>query len=109
VWLTGAAAQFLVDDALHILHSLSDIHNQKDTILASPLAQFTATVVTFLKSLSFIQYSSQEEPVTIHDSRGDHVKKAIGLLAKAAEADNPDALFLLGELNFVSPLVLFGR
>jgi hypothetical protein len=70
------------------------------------LAQFTATVFTFLKSLPFIQYSSQEEPVTIHDSWGDNVKKAMGLLAKAAEADNPDALYLLGELNFVPSTTL---
>jgi hypothetical protein len=99
----GVAAQFLVDEALHILHSLSDTHNQKDTLPASPSAQFIIKVLTFVKSLSFIQYSSQEQPVTIHDSRGDNVKKAMGLLSKAAEADNPDALFLLGELNFVSP------
>lgn len=97
----GVAAQFLVDEALHILHSLSDTHNQKDTLPASPSAQFIINVLTFVKSLSFIQYSSQEQPVTLHDSRGDNVKKAMGLLSKAAEADNPDALFLLGELNFV--------
>jgi hypothetical protein len=65
------------------------------------LAQVTVKLLTFLKSLSFIQYSSQEEPAPIHDARGDSVKKAMGLLSKAAEADNRDALYLLGELNFV--------
>ena len=98
--LTGKA-QILVGDALNILHSLSDTPSSADTPSSSPLAHYTAKLFNFLKALSFIRYTSQEEPLQTHDSRGESVKKAMELLYKAAEADNPDALFLLGELNFV--------
>jgi hypothetical protein len=107
VWLTTAVAQFLVDEALDILHSISNTPHQKDTPPTSPIVGAVFKVLEFFKSLAFIQYSSQEEPVNVHDSQVDNVKKAMGLLSKAAEADNPDALFLLGELNFV-PSTHFG-
>ena len=98
--LTGEA-QFLVDEALHILHTLSDTKSSTDTPPSSTLAHYIGKLFTFLKSLSFIQYTPQEEPLSTHDYRGKNIKKAMDLLRKAAETDNPDALFLLGELNFV--------
>jgi hypothetical protein len=91
----------LVDEALHILHSLSDTPTPGGTASSSHLAHYTNKLLHFLKSLSLIQYTSQEEPLSTHDPRAESVKKAMHLLSKAAEADNPDALFLLGELNFV--------
>lgn len=94
-------AQFLVDESLHILHSLPDTQSSVDTPLSSPLAHYTYKLFRFLKSLSFIQYTSQEEPLSAHGTRVESVKRAMNMLSKAAEADNPDALFLLGELNFV--------
>jgi len=94
-------AQFLVDEALHILHTLSDAQSSTDTPPSSTLAHYIAKLFTFLKSLSLIQYTPQEEPLSTHDFREKTVRKAMDLLHKAAEMDNPDALFLLGELNFV--------
>ena len=54
-----------------------------------------------LKSLSFLQSFSQEEPLTSPEHTSN-LNKAIQFLTKAAESENSDALFLLGELNFVS-------
>jgi hypothetical protein len=51
--------------------------------------------------MSFLQYSSQEEPLTTHKEKYDTLEKAMDLLTKAAEKQNSDALYLLGELNFV--------
>jgi hypothetical protein len=57
-----------------------------------------------MKSISFLQYSSQEEPLTPHTEKHDTLERAISLLTKAAEQQNSDALYLLGELNFVYPV-----
>src|SRR5207248_4280476 len=53
------------------------------------------------KSLSLIQYSSQEEVETYPDLNSETVQKAMRLLTKAAKSENSDAIYLLGELNFV--------
>jgi hypothetical protein len=58
----------------------------------------------FLESWSFIQYTSQEEPLVPTDITSQNVTKAMQLLAKAAESENSDAIYLLGELNFVLSL-----
>jgi TPR repeat protein len=95
------AAQFLVDDAIQILSSLSHNHESSNLTSTSIFVRFLRRIFDVLKSLSFLQYSSQEEPLTSSDGRQTNLKKAMQLLTKAAESDNPDAMYLLGELNFV--------
>jgi hypothetical protein len=94
-------AKFLVDDALQILSSLSKTHIPPDTPSSSAFVRLLWGTLEFLKSLSFIQYTSLEESVSSGDPRSDSYKKAIQLLSKAAESENSDAMYLLGELNFV--------
>ena len=95
------AAQFLVDDALQILSSLSHNHESLDKTSTSIFVRFLWRLFDILKSFSFLQSLSQEEPLTSSDSRQNNLRKAMQLLTKAAESDNSDAMYLLGELNFV--------
>jgi hypothetical protein len=94
-------AQFLVDDAMQILSSLSHNHKSPDQTSTSIFVRFSWRIFDILKSFSFLRYSSQEEPLRSFDSRQTNLKKAMQLLTKAAESDNSDAMYLLGELNFV--------
>src|SRR5277367_485042 len=55
-------AQFLVDDALQILSSFSQSHIHSDTPSSSIFIRLLGSIFDFIKSLSFLQYSSQEEP-----------------------------------------------
>jgi TPR repeat protein len=98
------AAQFLVDDALQILSSLSQNHESPNKTSTSVIVRFLWRLFDILKSLSFLQSLSQEEPLTSSDSRQNNLRKAMQLLQKAAESDNSDAMYLLGELNFVKHL-----
>jgi len=96
--------QFLVDDALHMLSSLSHSHARSDTTSSSMFLRLLAKFIDFTKSLSFLQYSSQEEQQSSStDPKTQSLQKAVKLLTKAARADNTDAMYLLGELNFVPP------
>ena len=95
------AAQFLVDDALQILSSLSNTIHTSDTPLSSFFVRLLEKIFDFLKSLSFIHYSSQEEPLASSDTRSSTASKAMQLLKKAAKSENSDAIYLLGELSFV--------
>lgn len=97
-------AQFLIDDALQILSLLSQSHAHSDTPSSSIFIRLLGRIFDFIKSLSFLQYSSQEELLSSStDSKADNLEKAMNLLTKAANAHNPDAMYLLGELNFVHP------
>jgi TPR repeat protein len=95
------AAQFLVDDALQILSSLSPNHESPDKTSTSIVVRFLWRLFDILKSLSFLRSLPQEEPLTSSDSRQNNLRKAMQLLQKAAESENSDAMYLLGELNFV--------
>jgi hypothetical protein len=97
-------AQFLVDDAMQILSSLASNYESSDPSSSSVFVRLLSRVFDILKSLSFLQSSSQEEPVSSSDARQTQVRKAMQLLTKAAESNNPDAMYLLGELNFVVTL-----
>jgi hypothetical protein len=97
------AAQFLVDDALQILSSLSQTHGSPEISTSSIFLRFMWKTFDILKSLSFLQYSSQEEPLSYHDTTQEHYENALQLLTKAGETGNSDAMYLLGELNFVNP------
>lgn len=96
-------AHFLVDDALHILSALSRNNSSSESTSSSLFFRLLFRVLDILKSISFLQYSSQEEPLTSHNEKHNTLETAISLLNKAAEMQNSDALYLLGELNFVSP------
>jgi hypothetical protein len=96
------AAQFLVNDALQILSSLSQNHGSSETPKSSIFLRFMWKTFDILKSLSFIQYSSQEEPLSYDDTTQEYYDNALQLLAKAGEMGNSDAMYLLGELNFVN-------
>jgi TPR repeat protein len=98
------AAQFLVDDAMQILSSLANNYESSDPSSSSVFVRLLSRVFDILKSLSFLQSPSQEEPVSFSDGRQTQVRKAMQLLTKAAESDNPEAMYLLGELNFVFTL-----
>jgi hypothetical protein len=97
-------AQFLVEDALQIISSLSNTHHTSDSPSPSVFVRFLEKIFAFLKSLSFIQYSSQEQPLTSSDTSSERVSEAMQLLSKAAKSENSDAIYLLGELNFVRSL-----
>ena len=100
-------AQFLVDDALHILSSFSQSRPQSDTTSSSIFLRLLRKLLDFIKSLSFLQYTSQEEPLSSStDPKADNLAKVMELLSKAAKADNADAMYLLGELNFVPSVPL---
>lgn len=86
---------------MQILSSLSVNYEGSDASSSSVLVRFLSRIFDILKSLSFLQSSSQEEPVSSSDGRQTQVRKAMQLLTKAAESDNLDAMYLLGELNFV--------
>lgn len=95
-------AQFLVDDALHILSSLSHNYTPEVTHSSSAFARMPNHIFNFVKSLSFLRSSSQEEPLSSStDNKSEKLKKAMRLLRKAADSNNPDAIYLLGELSFV--------
>ena len=94
------SAQFLVDDALQILSSLSNSRPQ-DTSSSSVFVRSLWKIFDFLKTLSFIKYSSQEEALVFSDTKSENLKRAMELLTKAAKFENSDAIYLLGELNFV--------
>jgi hypothetical protein len=98
-------AHFLVDDALHILSALSRTHSSSESTSSSIFLRFLLRALDILKSVSFLQYSSQEEPLTAHSEKHDTLEQAMSLLTKAAEMHNSDALYLLGELNFVPPFL----
>jgi hypothetical protein len=87
-----------------MLSLLSQSHAHSDTPSSSIFIRLLRRIFDFIKSLSFLQYSSQEELLSSPtDSKGDNLEMAMKLLTKAANAHNPDAMFLLGELNFVPP------
>jgi len=94
-------AQFLVDDALNILSSISYNHSSLDTPSSSKFVRLLFKFMDLLKSLSLLASSSQEEPLHAMELRNEHLTKALNLLTQAAAQQNPDALYLLGHLNFV--------
>src|SRR5579862_6792327 len=95
-------AHFLVDDALHILSTLSRTNSSSESTSSSLFVRLLFRLLNILKSVSFLQYSSQEEPLMSHTEKHDTLENAMSLLNKAAEMQNSDALYLLGELNFVA-------
>ena len=97
-------AHFLVDDALHILSTLSRTNSSSESTSSSLFVRLLFRLLNILKSVSFLQYSSQEEPLMSHTEKHDTLENAMSLLNKAAEMQNSDALYLLGELNFVASL-----
>lgn len=94
-------AQFLVDDALQILSSLSHNRPSSESTSSSVFVRVLFRILEILKSITVLQYSAQEEPLTHHSEKHDTLEQAMSLLSKAAEKQNSDALYLLGELNFV--------
>jgi len=100
-WVCLTVAQLLVDDALQILSGLSQSRSSSDTSSSSFFVRILFRILEILKSMSFLQYSSQEEPLTTHNEKYDTLEKAMDLLTQSAEKQNSDALYLLGELNFV--------
>lgn len=93
-------AQLLVRDALRILSSISRSHNSSETASSSFFVRFLSKFFDILRSLSFLQSLSQEEPLVSLEA-SENIKTAMQLLTKAAESENSDARYLLGELNFV--------
>lgn len=67
--------------------------------------RFLLKIIDILKSLSFLGSSSQEEPLHSVEPQNEELTKAMNLLTQAAEQHNPDALYLLGHLNFVRPIL----
>jgi len=61
-------------------------------------------LVEVLKSVSFLQYASQEEPLAT-GSKTETYQRALSLLTEAAEAGNEEAIYLLAEINFVISLL----
>ena len=86
---------------MKILSTLSNTYNSSDASSPSIFVRLLWRVFKFIKSLSLIQYSSQDELATYTDANLQTVQKAMRLLRKAAKSENSDAIYLLGELNFV--------
>src|SRR5271154_5149144 len=81
---------------------MSSSYNSSDSASSSIFIRLLSRLLDFLKSLSFLRASSQEEPLASpNDIKAENLQKAMQLLTKAAEANNAEAAYLLGELNFV--------
>jgi hypothetical protein len=94
-------AQILVDDALQLLSSLSPAYNPSESATMSAFLRVLWRTIDILKSMSFLRYSSQEEPLSYDDGKTKDYERAVQLLTKAGEMGNSEAMYLLGDLNFV--------
>jgi hypothetical protein len=97
-------AQFLVEDALQILSSLSKDQESNEATSNTVYMRILLKLVEVLKSISFLQYASQEEPLAT-GSKTETYQRALSLLTEAAEAGNEEAIYLLAEINFVISLL----